>query len=602
MYRIFTLLLLIIFVSNNANAQVDDDRDTFFLAKKKGVLGKLGKSISRDNPVTEPVKIVNPYKKHSGKIIRSIEISPLSFNENIYDTNVVKNNLAIRVANFLHKNTKIQVVRNNLFFREGDRLQPLLVADNERYLRDLTFLQDARIIVFGSSKMKDSVDILVLTKDVFSIGGKASASSLNRVQLELREDNIHGSGSAFAIRGLYDKPRDPRFGYGAVFTRRNIKGTFLDWSTGFETFAPAFNTGRKEELTIYTKVEKPFVSRYAQWTGALELSFNRNANAYRDSLFKTFRSYSNHAIDLWAGYNLGYKRARKSDAENRFRHFVAARSFYIKFDKVPEAFRSGFNTGYVDINGALLSYSLYKQNFYRTNFIYGFGRNEDVPIGMSATLIGGWTNKEGRRRAYYGVDFEGNHFSKKGYFTSAKVRFGGYSYKNELEDIAILISGDHFTRLRKLNTQWYNRNFVGLSYTRLAKLQLNDTLTLKSGFGLPYFRQDALGDMRTTIKVESVFFNMRKLLGFRFAPFAFTELCFLKPVKAAVSKTNGYPAIGGGIRTRNENLIFGTIEFKGYYFPRTIGDMKGYRFELSTNLRFKFNSTFIKRPDFVVSN
>ena len=601
MNKIVIVFISLFFLTTQADAQ-HEEKDTFFLAKKKGVLGKLGKSIST-TPVTVPVKTVNPYKKFLGKSIRTIEISPLSFNENIYDTNLVRNNLAIRVANFFHKNTHIQVVRNNLFFREGDKFLPLLVADNERYLRDLTFLQDARIVVFGSSESPDSVDILVLTKDVFSIGGKFSASSTNKFRGEIREDNIHGSGNAFAIRGLYDRERNPLYGIGAEFIKRNMRGSFFDWTTGFETFSNAYNTARREELTFYTRVEKPFVSRYAQWTGALDLSFNTSKNVYSDALFKQFQQYSNHQIDLWAGYNIGYKKARKTDSENRLRHFVAARSFYTKFTRIPVAFKDSFSNTYADINGGLLSYSLYRQNFYRTNFIYGFGRNEDVPIGLSATAIGGWTNKENRRRLYYGLDFEGNLFSQRGYFTSFKLKAGAFSYKSVLEDISLLVGADHFTRLRRMGSHWLNRNFVNISYTRLFNTELSEPLILQSIYGLPYFRNGSItADARTTVKLESVFFNTQKVLGFRFAPFAFTEFSLLNPVGAPVNKSNGYTSIGGGIRTRNENLIFGTIELKGYYFPRTVADMKGFRVDLSTKLRFKFNSSFVKRPEFVVAN
>ena len=608
MRKLLFLLCFLFFIVPAIKAQVEEVKDTFFLAKKKGVLGKLGKSIST-GPVTVPVKTVNPYKKYFGKKIRTIEISPLSFNENINDTNLVKNNLAIKIANIFHKNTKIKVVRNNLFFREGDRFLPLHVADNERYLRDLTFLQDARIIVFGSSVNEDSVDILVLTKDVFSIGGKFTAGydvnggGLERIKTEIREDNVHGTGNAFAIKGYYEKERDPLMGYGAVLTKRNMKGSFIDWTTGFETFNTAFNTGRREELTIYTKLEKPFVSRYAQWTGAFELAYNKNNNVYKDPSFKTNQRYANHYVDLWAGYNFGYRKARKSDSEQRIRHFLAIRSLYKKFERIPQAFLDSFSNTYANINGALVSYSIYRQNFYRTNFIYGFGRNEDVPVGFSASVTGGWTNKDSRRRYYYGLDFEGNHFSAKGYFTSYKVRAGAFVSKTMLEDVNLLVSADHFTKLRKLGSRWLNRNFVSFSYAKLLRQELNEPLILRSSFGLPYFKNgDIAADARTTVKLESVFFNLQKILGFRLAPFVFTEFSFLTPMGESLSKTNGYSAFGGGIRTRNENLIFGTMEMKAFYFPRTVADMKGFRFELSTKLRFKFNSSFVKRPDFIVTN
>ena len=46
----FFLLLLIAGAPDACFAQKTEPQDTFFLAKKKGLLGKLGKSISRSVP------------------------------------------------------------------------------------------------------------------------------------------------------------------------------------------------------------------------------------------------------------------------------------------------------------------------------------------------------------------------------------------------------------------------------------------------------------------------------------------------------------------------------------------------------------------------
>ena len=316
--------------------------------------------------------------------------------------------------------------------------------------------------------------------------------------------------------------------------------------------------------------------------------------------------YQYLSLDVWGGYNIGYGRKRATDSEKRLRHFVAARTFYNHFDKVPQIFKDSFDYNYANINGILFSYSLYKQNFYRSKFIYGFGRNEDVPVGLNATITTGWTNKQGRRRGYYGADFSGSTYSKNGFFSLYQLRTGVYRGIDAFEDISLLLSIDHFTRLRKLNSQWLNRNFISLSYTKLFKEDLNEPLFLTSDFGLPYFNTDStdiiLADTRATIKFESVFFNLRKFLGFRFAPFAFTEFSFVKPIGKPANNTNGYSAVGGGIRTRNENLIFGTIELRGYYFPRITNAMSHWKVELSTNIKFKYNSSFIKKPDFVQAN
>ena len=56
----------------------------------------------------------------------------LGFEYNIYDTNLVKDNFGIRVAKIFHKNSKERTIYRDLFFREGQRLSPYLLADNER--------------------------------------------------------------------------------------------------------------------------------------------------------------------------------------------------------------------------------------------------------------------------------------------------------------------------------------------------------------------------------------------------------------------------------------------------------------------------------------
>jgi hypothetical protein len=597
------LLLMALLFAGSLLAQTPESSDSFFLAKKKGLLGRIGRSISRDGQTLDPIKNVDPFKDYKGKIIRSIEISPLGFNRNLNDTAEVRNSFPIRMANAFHKNSTQRLIKNYLFFKEGDRLLPLLFSDNERFLREQAFLQDALIIVFNANNSKDSVDVMVLTRDVFSLGGSGSLSSLDRARVEVKDENVSGSGNRLSVSALYDKKRNPKFGLGAEFIKRNIGRSFIDATVGFKTFNNALVNNRFEENRYYLLMEKPLVSRYSEWTGALELSYNENRNVYLDTMYTSIYAYAYSRADLWLGYNFGAKSRKFKDSENRLRHFVAMRSFYNNFYKVPVKFQTEYNFNYADINGVLFSYSLYKQNFYRTNFIYGFGRNEDVPEGINATVTAGYTNKQGDRRAYYGFDFDATHYSDRGYFTSYTLRAGGFSRKDRMEDVDVLAGISHFTRLREINKKWRNRNFISLYYTKQMNTLLNAPLLIQSEYGLPYFRNDSIfAATRATVKVETVFYNLKKVAGFRFAPFIFADFSFLKPVNESMKKTNGYSAIGGGVRTRNENLIFGTIELRGYFFPRTQNDMRNWKVEVSTNIKFKYNSSFIRRPDFVVAN
>ena len=585
-------------------AQQTNDTASFFLAAKKGILGRIGRSISTDGQTVVPVKTVNRFIKYKGKIIRKIVMSPVGFNQNLNDSTEIKNTFAVHVANALHKISTDNLIKKNLFFKPGDKVLPLLFSDNEHFLRDQPFLQDAQIIVFNVIDSRDSVDVVVLTRDVFSLGGNININSTQKATVEAKEENLHGTGNRFSARFIYDIKRKPQFGVGAEFIKRNIGGSFFNWTTGFAGFAPELISGRNEEKRFYTALERPLVSRYSEWTASLLVSYNNTYNNYADTLYHSDFKYSYANADFWGGYNIGARNTKEKDSEKRLRHFVALRTFYNHFYKVPEKYISSYNYNYADINGLLISYSLYKQNFYQTNFIYGFGRNEDIPEGINATVTGGYTNKQGQRRGYYGFDFVATHFSERRHFTSYILRAGGFSNKKTAEDFVMLIDINHFTSLKKLGMFWRNRNFFSASVTRQVKTNLNQPLFLNSEFGLPYFRNGLInGSTRSTIKFESVFYNLKKIAGFRIAPFVFTDVSFLKPINESIENTNGYTAIGGGFRTRNENLIFGTIELRGYYFPRiTLDGMKDWKVEVSANLKFKYNSSFIRRPDFVIAN
>jgi hypothetical protein len=115
----------------------------------------------------------------------------------------------------------------------------------------VTFLtsRDAAIVVYKSIASNDSVDVIVLTRDVFSIGGRFSINK-ERMRPIIREENLAGTGSRLEFSGIYDLTRDPRGGFGAEYIHRNIGGSFLDTKIGFKTFQPALVNNRYERTII----------------------------------------------------------------------------------------------------------------------------------------------------------------------------------------------------------------------------------------------------------------------------------------------------------------------------------------------------------------
>ena len=616
MKKIILILFVLcsIFKYNTVKAQATTDTldfvyDSFFLAKKKGWLGNLGRSVSADPPKPELTKngtIKNdlPYNKYKGFIINKINIIRLGFNQDINDTTSQHRNLGVRIADALHKKTKEKFIRANLFFDEGDKMFPYLLADNERHLRNLIFLQDAKITVKPNTT-NNTLDVYVYVKDNFSIGGAGNFNGQNNFDAELKEENFMGNAQKISAKMLYDDTRNPKTGFGGEFVQRNMWGSYADFSVGFKAFNNAFNSGRPEEGYLYAKLDRPLVSPYLPFTGNAEISVHKTANNYvSDSLYKTDYVYNYVNFDAWGGYNLGTKKYLQSNIQSRLRKFIALRAFHKKFDEIPGKYFNTINLNYINETGFLGAISIFKQNFYKAKYIYGFGRQEDVPEGFSLSVIGGWTNKQDKARPYYGVDFGRNFFGKKGNYYNYTFRLGGYIADSRFDDIDILFNLEYFSRLKHLGGKTYLRNFSNIGITHQVRPSpVTPRLYLSSPFGLPEFSNGTIAaQTRITAKGETVMYNNFKLLGFKFAPFLFANACFLVPYEGLATEGDFYSSLGGGIRTRNEALIFGTMECRFNYFPRVNEGMSEYRIDFKTDLRFTYNSTFIKRPDFVNPN
>jgi hypothetical protein len=582
-----------------------------FILKRKGLLGKLAKNLLTDTSAAAtagPVRNDLLFSIYEGRVIRSITVQGLDFGTAITDTTRRFRNALTNLANNFHHKTRGYVIRNNLFFHVGDKVFSYLLADNERHLRDQPYLQDARIVIRSSDKSFDSVDITILTKDVLSIGGSFRMHNSTSVSLTIREDNLGGWGDRLQGGVLYDQRRREKVGYGAEFIKRNIMGSFIDGYAGFENYADAFNTGRDEEVTYYGRLIRPLVNPYLRFTYAVEAAYHRTENMYvDDSTYKSDSRYRFFNYDSWIGWNTGaYKLGKlgKENSNDRLRTLLSMRFFRKQFQEIPDFLSQEYYYDYQDMTAVLGAISIFQQDFYKTRYIYGFGRNEDVPEGIDISLTAGWTKKQGIQRPYAGIDFQRFYFTSGEDYFNYTARVGSYFRSGSFEDLDVLFNLDFFSKLHIMNPRWKQRWFISAGITTQVNKELNEPLFLESQFGLPEFRnrKSIVGEVRSTVKAESVFFSPFTLANFRFAPFVFGNFVLLTPDKQKIGKSDLYSSIGGGLRSRNESLIFGTLEFKAHYFPRQNFFGDSWRIEFNTSVKFKYNRQFIKRPEIILAN
>lgn len=567
------------------------------------IINEVMRPFKRDTAQVDRLHVLRrndeKYQSFTGLKIRNIDIKRIPFGASFADTTQVLENTLTHLANKLHHLTRIQVIKKNLFFGVYDTINPYLLADNERYLRDLSYLRDADFKIIRVAGT-DSADVVVVTKDLFSLGGAVNSLGLDVSNVEVREDNIRGSGNAAVLYLSYDENRTKNLALGGELIRRNIDQTFITQTVGYQSYYNSVRAPRQENY-FYYNLNKPLLNRYTKFTYELDVSYHSTSNRYNtDSIYNSDFRYRYSQFEGWLGYNINGRKFSPADESKKLRLLSGVRVVSRNFNIIPEKYKKNYNWEYANLGAVLASFTFYRQNFFKTQFVYGFGINEDIPEGLLFTFTSGYTIKEDLSRPFIGVNFQQYGFIKNKNYLDYTLRFEGYLNKKRIEDINLLASINYFDQLKPINGKWKQRFFLSLSAARQINSVLNEPLFLNSSFGLAEYGKDYRGgDIRISSRAESVFFSPWSLAAFRFAPLLSVNVTAFAPADSRISL---FSSIGAGIRTRNESLIFGTIELKGNYFPNKnfYGDY--LTVDLSTNVAFKYRRNFLEKPNFIQIN
>jgi hypothetical protein len=535
------------------------------------------------------------FQPYAGKVIRRVLVRNLSFGENVLDTSRSIISTITRVADNLQSNTKDYIIKQLLFVRKGQLVDPYRLADNERFLRDQDFIKDARIIVRMVPGNNDSVDVYVRVRDVFSWGAEVQASGISDFQLSLYDANLFGRAQRLQYSILYDRGRHPAFGSEIQYRKTSIAGTFINLEAAYTGINRGISLGEENERAYYLKLDRPLYTPNARVAGGLEISENNSNNAFNkpDSLY---REYRYRLGDIWAGYNIGVQQQRDYKEDNRRRQFVALRYFNQHFLTKP--LLESFDARYTNKEYLLGQYTWYKINFYRTNYIYGFGRTEDLPVGMMRKITTGPVRVDSLRRWYAGWEF--NHWlvDKQMNYWSYTIALGTNIYQKQWQDNSAFFNMSWFSRLYSFR-KFKLRQFANINYAGIFNHHVYEPLYIDNNYGLDDFRTDSVkGLQRVTAGTETTMYTRWQILGFKIGFFAFGRASLISPTQDNLLKGHFYPSIGGGVRTRNENLIFGTIELRFTWFPRTAYDVNNISLNISSNLRLKFTGSFVQAPWF----
>lgn len=589
-----TLFSLLIFLSMSTDLFAQDGNDTAKVSVAQKALSKGIDLITRSSGDTVLVeKAEEKFIPFEGKIIRNINVETVGFEFSIYGEEKPIVQKIGRIANSLHTNTREKTIRQHLFIKPNQRLNPYKLGDNERYLRDQSFILESRIMVTPILDT-DSVDLTVVTRDIFSIGGSVGGSFPTAPLFKIYDANVDGRAQGIEFDVLYDNDRVPKTGIAVAYSKSSLLGSFADLMVYYTQLNSGLSAGEEKEYATGISLERPLVSPYSKFAGGAGWSQNWSKNVYSlpDSLFL---DYKYNAANLWAGFNFGSEKP----LQDRRRKFVALRAFDGYFIDQPEQEYITNESRYHSSRGILAEFTVYEQDFFKTQYVYGFGRTEDIPFGYNFSTTFGYTKTMGLARPYGDINLNYKGASKSGSFYELMLNAAGY-FRNGPEDVAIQTGGTFYSPVFSLG-RYKIRNSGSFFYTQLFDQVTNDWLTIR-GNTIPGLRVDEVdATQRISFGFESSLFTHWSLIGFRITPFSSFYWAKLKCLTCE-NKYQNYTGISLGMRIRNENLIFGTMEIKGTFIPNDDEGHSKFAFGFRKNLRFRKSDIFVAAPNLINYN
>jgi hypothetical protein len=528
------------------------------------------------------------YKNYQEKKIGTIKIIPLEvFGPNFEDTTRIPDNYLQRIGNKLHTKTNLKVLSRNLWIKEGGKIDPDLMMDQERLLRTLPYLQDVRIVIKPRSGDEQVVDLLILTKDVFSFGISGSVTTINKADIKFYDRNVFGNGHEVAVRFLGNTNTDQKLGVETSYTINNFNGNFINLSAGYAN-----------QLLLegaYFSISREFLRPQTVYAG--ELLFLRTFRSLKidqdDNIINTY-PLNFMLLDGWYGRRI---RPTKLEWNSRFQVNLSGRIRYMSFNNrpLPDSNNRQFfanSTFYA----AGLSFS--QRSYVRDKLIYSYGITEDIPKGFLHELVLGFDDNEFGNRWYSHVFLStGNLFSKKPFYLYSSLAFGTFWKPTGMEQGILDLRLNYISPLFNL---WNikSRQFIKLHYTLGINRFEIENLLIRNGAGIRGFgSRTEYGKQRLTLNFENVFFQNLSIVNFRTAIYSFVDMGIVVSEKESIFKQSFYSGIGVGLRIHNENLVFNTIQIRLAYYPNHPDDVNAFGFIIDGVSKSRFYSFQPRGPE-----
>ncbi len=478
---------------------------------------------------------------YEGMAISAIHITTLPIFDN---QNPKENYLLYQWINRIHRQTRPDVIRQQLLLHEGDRLSLRLVKETERLLRENSYLFDALIIPHQVCRNK--IQLQVITRDLWTLLPKISFSRKggeNTKRFSIEDNNILGSGKQLRIGFRDDQERrETQLSYHDqhVFgSRANLLAAYADTSDGF-----------------YKRfmLNRPFFSLDTRWSSGLDLKeelLNERIES-DDILINAYEHKTDH-YQTFIGVSSGLE---KQHTRRWSFGFSIDNDYFMPNEDSRATLPEDRELSY-----PWFGFSLLEDSYAVFNNLNQLFRTEDIAIGKRIAFRLGYASKKWgstESQWVFSTEYVDSLLVNSSQLATFSLNTNGrwFEYGNEFQNLIINMNLD-YQYFSSHKRRWFFR----LTYDYGRALTQDELFPLGGASGLRGYPSDfQLGDRRLRFNLEHrYFFDFHWFNLFRIGAAAFYDAGRVFGQEELTQQKAELQNIGFGLRFNSSKTNTGKI-------------------------------------------
>lgn len=524
-----------------------------------------------DRTVDRIITGKDAFEPYRGKMIRNIDVKVIQpYGVTIEKPECNKFSRFQKFANSIQFKTKEWVVRNDILFKEGEQVDPIIFADTEKNLWERRTFKDLKLFIIPVDGSDNLVDVLVMVQDRWSWNMNFSVQ-FEKVQGGIQFKNLFGLPQSISTDVALNYRKDNLYTVSGNYQYSNIKHSQIDVSGSYKY--SLLNKGGK------ISVNRDFFSANSKWAGHITAGIYRESATVPNLLASSIATnvfYNTQDIWLATSIKMSGNYTQKHDL---LRLILSARMK--RYDYMSRPFmRSADGTQtFIDHTYVLGSIGFANWDYYIDHSVYRLDQAEYFSKGLNGALIGGFDyDEELQKRGYAGVQLDyGSRLGKFGYLDS-RASYGGFIKRDSYQQILFKLQEKFNTAPVKLGNKFMMRSFISAELNIGFNRPIGKEVVVNNNNGLRGIYQNYIRGSRSYVfNFETAVYPTFKILGFSSCAFAFADLAIVQ--NGSISQYQLSQGYGVGVRLRN--LKFGIDHFEltfAYYPDMKISQLKPFAF------------------------